>query len=75
MNNGTVISSIRENIATISFYHPASNSFPSTLLNQLIAIIDRLGADENVRIIILKSEGEKAFCAGAFFDELTLNLQ
>jgi len=70
MNNGTVISSIRENIATISFYHPASNSFPSTLLNQLIAIIDRLGADENVRIIILKSEGEKAFCAGAFFDEL-----
>ena len=70
MNNGTVISSIRENIATISFYHPASNSFPSTLLNQLITIIDRLGADENVRIIILKSEGEKAFCAGAFFDEL-----
>jgi methylglutaconyl-CoA hydratase len=70
MNNGTVISSIRENIATISFYHPASNSFPSTLLNQLITIIDRLGADENIRIIILKSEGEKAFCAGAFFDEL-----
>ena len=70
MNNGTVISSIRENIATISFYHPASNSFPSTLLNQLIAIIDRLGADENVRVIILKSDGEKAFCAGAFFDEL-----
>jgi len=70
MNNGTVISSIRENIATISFYHPASNSFPSTLLNQLIALINRLGADENVRVIILKSEGEKAFCAGAFFDEL-----
>ena len=70
MNNGTVISSIRENIATISFYHPASNSFPSTLLNQLIAIIDRLGADENVKVIILKSDGEKAFCAGAFFDEL-----
>jgi len=70
MNNGTVISSIRENIATLSFYHPASNSFPSTLLNQLIALINRLGADENVRVIILKSDGEKAFCAGAFFDEL-----
>lgn len=70
MNNGTVITGIRDNIATITFYHPASNSFPTPLLNKLVENIDRLGVDEKVKVIILKSEGEKAFCAGAFFNEL-----
>ncbi len=70
MNNGTVITSIRENIATLTFHHPASNSFPSTLLNRLIENINRVGNDDTVQIIILQSQGDKAFCAGASFDEL-----
>ena len=61
MNNGTVITGIRDNIATINFYHPASNSFPTTLLNKLVENIERLGVDEKVKVMILKSEGEKAF--------------
>jgi len=70
MNNGTVITSIRENIATLAFYHPASNSFPTQLLERLIENINRLSNDTSISVIILKSEGEKAFCAGASFDEL-----
>lgn len=72
MNNGTVLTSIKEAIATVTFYHPASNSFPTSLLNRLIENINRLANDDKVSIIILQSEGDRAFCAGAFFDELLL---
>ncbi|MCB0458906.1 MAG: enoyl-CoA hydratase/isomerase family protein [Flavobacteriaceae bacterium] len=70
MNEGSVITSIKDRIATITFSHPASNSFPSALLNRLIENIERVGKDDNVSVIILQSEGDKAFCAGASFDEL-----
>lgn len=70
MNNGTVLTSIRDQIARITFYHPASNSLPNALLNRLIENINRLSSDDTIRVIILQSEGEKTFCAGASFDEL-----
>lgn len=68
-NQGFVRVCIKNNIATITFYHPASNSFPSVLLQQLVFEIDRLGNDESVHILVLKSE-KTTFCAGASFDEL-----
>ncbi|RPD96027.1 enoyl-CoA hydratase/isomerase family protein [Aureibaculum marinum] len=67
---GSVLTSIRENIATVTFQHPASNSFPSALLERLIENINRLSNDNTTSVIILKSEGKKAFCAGASFNEL-----
>ncbi|MDH5413152.1 MAG: enoyl-CoA hydratase/isomerase family protein [Flavobacteriaceae bacterium] len=70
MSNGTVLTSIRGKIATITFFHPTSNSFPSTLLNRLIENIDRLSVDDNINVIVLQSDGDKAFCAGASLDEL-----
>ncbi len=70
MSEGTVITSIRENIATLTFSHPASNSFPSALLNRLIENINRLASDTTINVIILQSEGDGAFCAGASFNEL-----
>jgi methylglutaconyl-CoA hydratase len=57
-------------VATISFYHPAQNSLPALLLNELTAKIAEAGTDPQTRVIILKSEGERTFCAGASFDEL-----
>lgn len=60
----------KQGIATVLFYHPLHNSFPSTLLNELAYTIKKLGNDENVHLIILKSEGERTFCSGASFDEL-----
>jgi len=70
-DNGSVNLSISHNgIATISFYHPAQNSLPSNLLNNLVDAIVLAGADLKVRVIVLKSGGERTFCAGASFDEL-----
>ena len=57
-------------IATISFFHPAHNSLPGHLLRQLAATITAVGQADITKVIILKSEGERTFCAGASFDEL-----
>jgi len=70
MNKGTIQTHIENKVATLSFFHPSSNSFPSELLNRLINEIKRLGKDDLVHVIILQSEGDKTFCAGASFDEL-----
>lgn len=68
--NGSLYTQINNKIATIEFGHPASNSFPSELLKRLTSELNKLSDDDNVQVIILKSEGKKAFCAGASFDEL-----
>ncbi|WP_010230217.1 enoyl-CoA hydratase/isomerase family protein [Gillisia marina] len=68
--NGSLYTSIQNKIATIEFGHPASNSFPSELLERLRKEFQKLSDNEEVNVIILKSEVEKAFCAGASFDEL-----
>ena len=68
--NGSLYTQIENRIATIEFGHPASNSFPSELLERLQKEFEHLSDDENVSVIVLRSEGEKAFCAGASFDEL-----
>ncbi len=70
MSNGSLYTHIQNNIATVEFYHPASNSFPSELLERLTAEFNALSINNEVHVIILKSEKEKAFCAGASFDEL-----
>lgn len=67
---GVIKTSIENNIATVSFYHPASNSFPSLLLRNLTQELNVLSANDDIHLIVLKSEGNGAFCAGASFDEL-----
>ena len=57
-------------IATLEFGHPVSNSLPGKILQKLADTITELGQNEAVKVIVLKSAGEKAFCAGASFDEL-----
>jgi methylglutaconyl-CoA hydratase len=57
-------------ITTIEFYHPLSNSLPGKVLNKLADTITEAGNDSNTKVIILKSVGDRAFCAGASFDEL-----
>lgn len=68
--NGSLYTNIQNNIATIEFGHPASNSFPSELLERLTQELFTVGNNDDVAVIVLKSEGERAFCAGASFDEL-----
>lgn len=70
MSEAYVTSSIKDGINTIEFFHPQSNSLPGNILEQLAATIESAGKDGNTKVIILKSGGEKVFCAGASFDEL-----
>lgn len=60
-----------QGITTIEFFHPQSNSLPGKILKELAAAITHAGEDPDTNVIILRSAGEKAFCAGASFDELT----
>lgn len=57
-------------VKTIEFFHPQSNSLPGKLLHELAAAITHAGEDPDTIVIVLRSAGEKAFCAGASFDEL-----
>jgi methylglutaconyl-CoA hydratase len=68
--NGSLYTQIVNRIATVEFGHPASNSFPSVLLDRLTRELYSLSDNDEVSVIILKSDGNRAFCAGASFDEL-----
>jgi methylglutaconyl-CoA hydratase len=68
--NAYVNQEIQNNIATIEFFHPEKNSLPSHILAQLVETINSVGNNKEVKVIILKSGGDKTFCAGASFQEL-----
>ena len=68
--NGYVISETHKGITTIEFFHPQSNSLPHRLLEELANEIHAMGMDKDTNVIVLRSGGEKAFCAGASFEEL-----
>jgi len=66
-----VRSELHQGVKTIEFFHPQSNSLPGALLRELASAITHAGEDPDVKLIVLRSAGEGAFCAGASFDELT----
>lgn len=68
--NGSLYTKIQGHIATVEFGHPAGNSFVSELLDRLAAAFRALSANTMVSVILLKSEGDRTFCAGASLDEL-----
>ncbi|MFN4893758.1 MAG: enoyl-CoA hydratase/isomerase family protein [Bacteroidota bacterium] len=70
MQEGYVKRSLQEGIARIEFFHPQSNSLPGKILQELAETIRTVGNDPVTKLIVLQSVGEKAFCAGASFDEL-----
>ncbi len=67
---GTVTTHIADHIATITFAHPAHNSMPGDLLAELAHSIRKAGETPDVHVIVLRSGGDRTFCAGASFDEL-----
>jgi methylglutaconyl-CoA hydratase len=67
---GYVKTVIHQQVGSIEFYHPQSNSLPSGLLEELSKAINHAAHDPEISVIILRSAGEKTFCAGASFDEL-----
>ena len=69
-SNGSLYTSIVNKVATVEFGHPAGNSFVAELLERLGKTLNELSENDAVHLIVLKSEGNRAFCAGASFDEL-----
>ena len=67
---GSVSAHVADGIADLCFGHPKSNSLPASVLRSLAEEIARYGARDDVRVIVLRSYGTGAFCAGASFDEL-----
>jgi len=70
IQEGYVKSETHQGVTTIEFFHPQSNSLPGKILEELAKEIHFAGTHAETKVIVLKSAGEKAFCAGASFDEL-----
>ncbi len=68
---GAVELFIKDRVATVEFSHPSQNSLPGRLLSQLTAAIQEADESDNALLIVLKSGGDRTFCAGASFDELS----
>jgi methylglutaconyl-CoA hydratase len=69
-NEGWVKMEHHHGVTTIEFFHPQSNSLPARLLEELTHAIHGAGNDKETRVIVLRSVGDRTFCAGASFDEL-----
>ncbi len=70
MSEGFVKSTTESGITSIQFYHPLSNSMPGVLLQQLGDALLAAGNNNDSKVVVLSSNGDGAFCAGASFDEL-----
>ena len=70
MSEGSVKLESEAGVATITFEHPKSNSLPGSLLAKLAETITACGKDDGANVVVLRSAGSGAFCAGASFDEL-----
>src|SRR3954463_16650038 len=71
VKEGYVKSEVHNSVATIEFFHPQSNSLPASILEELRKEIHWAAHDDDTQVIILQSAGDKAFCAGASFEELS----
>jgi len=70
VQEGHVKTETHKGITTIEFFHPQSNSLPAKILEELTHAIHIAGNNDECKVIILQSDGDKIFCSGASFDEL-----
>ncbi len=59
----------RGSIALVTIDNPPMNALSSALLEELEAELDALDADDDVRAIVIRGAGERAFVAGADIKE------
>ncbi len=70
ITQGGIHTLVDKGIGTISFHHPKSNSLPSKVLKEFADAIYSMDTNDSVKVIVIRSEGNGAFCSGASFDEL-----
>jgi methylglutaconyl-CoA hydratase len=61
---------IKNGVGMLTFFHPKKNSLPGVLLKEITEGIQILGETDTARVLLLRSDGDGPFCAGASFDEL-----
>ena len=69
-NNSYVKYTKNNGVGWIEFYNPSHNALPTHMLSELCSTIQDAGTDDDVRVLVLKSGGDRTFCAGASFDDL-----
>ena len=70
MSTSYVHLNVENNVGYIEFYNPPHNALPTAMLEKLTELIGTAGSDPSVTVIVLKSGGDRTFCAGASFEEL-----
>lgn len=70
MNSPYVKLDIENQVGYIEFFHPEHNSLPGDVLDELAQTITNAGNNNDIKVIVLKSGGDRTFCAGASFKEL-----
>ena len=70
MSTPYVTLDIQNEVGYIEFFHPAHNSLPGDVLAKLAQTITDAGTNNAIKVVVLKSGGDRTFCAGASFEEL-----
>lgn len=70
MDKPYVTLSIKNKVGYIEFFHPNRNALPAAILTELKQTIVDAGNNKAIHVIVLQSGGDKAFCAGASFNEI-----
>lgn len=65
-----VKTTIENEVGYVEFFHPSHNSLPAIILSDLATAIEATGENDAIKVIVLKSGGNRTFCAGASFNEL-----
>ncbi|RXG27361.1 enoyl-CoA hydratase/isomerase family protein [Leeuwenhoekiella marinoflava] len=57
-------------VGTLTFYTPEHNALPIAILTDLEQQIIKADAHADLKVLVIKSGGDRTFCAGASFKEL-----
>jgi methylglutaconyl-CoA hydratase len=70
MSTSYVRLNVKDKVGYIEFYNPPHNGLPASMLASLTNLITKAGSDPTIAVVVLKSGGDRTFCAGASFEEL-----
>jgi len=65
-----IIYQVRDNVARIVINRPEKfNAFRTSTLNEICRALEEAELDDDVRVVVLRGAGEKAFCTGGDVEE------
>ena len=63
-----------DNVGVVTFNRPkVHNAFNTHMIRELVDCFEKIEVDDDVKVIVLKGAGGKAFSAGADIDEIKDN--